>query len=931
MIQRGAHVVDGWAEQNGYTVLFCTGNLGLRDLYEPLRDVAETRVLVVDRSRKEASAAVPILFYPDLEAALASQSLTGQPRNGPEPMELSLHDFLVEQTGDTAWPRLVEDRNLARLLMGNLPGALEAHRQLRQVSSSRFSDTDLYKIVLGAVLRINPFKKLTPSEIRRLCIEQHEALEEINRYLPADVLSALRKMIESAPKPFCWLLDRDPDQVMRAFTLAAILRQHKLDHSLLLANLDPSLHEYREIDPGFLDAALKDQWAADPDRVSADVKDAEDFLSGEPKRLALLLRDQLKLDLPEQALEAIRQERLSPLVRSLALASLFVDLISRREIKFHTKVLELLEKQDQETALPALRRPTEQWQALRNAYRRAIDVYRLTGQLAGTAKELQVKPTEELVFAEFDRLWNRDRLNRLDFYVSDLERMLRVADMLPLPHASLWPEMEARWSRARQDFKETSEAVDAAMNLINRRFQDLYRHKYAGWIQQADAPVIFTHQFLNRMLKAHWDPKSGRKAVILVFDGMRTDAWDEFLRPVLEERFEVIEIRPGSALLPTETELSRKAISAGHLPAEFPVKTRRELDLLRAWLQTEMGLAPYFEVVRDDDTLASGMVVRYVSPQLEYIVFNFTDENLHDNPHDLAFIYNSIVREIIRQDVRAVLREIPDDALIFVISDHGFTPFPSQPVDVSEAVVADANLVKYRVVRASALFSGEEARKAVSFEIKSLKIPIPDPPKAGQPIQYVHFPRPGYVFRREAYHHNPDRYGHGGLSLAECLIPMVVLGPRRKDQGALFMDALRQVGSVSEGEPLEIEIVVRAYQMVMQDLAITLAFNLKEVPAPRKEIFSGVEQVYRLRWTPILPEITPEQREAGDITFPVTAVLTYAHDGKAYKTSRSTEVRIKVDTTRVRRRLDSKLDLLMGKVPKELKAYMLTCKNNLPR
>jgi len=72
------------------------------------------------------------------------------------------------------------------------------------------------------------------------------------------------------------------------------------------------------------------------------------------------------------------------------------------------------------------------------------------------------------------------------------------------------------------------------------------------------------------MLKAHWDPKSGVKAVVMVFDGLRTDAWDEFVRPVLEEQFEVIESRPGSALIPTETELSRKAIAAGALPGRIP-------------------------------------------------------------------------------------------------------------------------------------------------------------------------------------------------------------------------------------------------------------------------------------------------------------------------------------------------------------------------
>ena len=43
MILRGAQGVDGWAEENGYAVLFCTGNLGLRDLYEARRDGPDGR------------------------------------------------------------------------------------------------------------------------------------------------------------------------------------------------------------------------------------------------------------------------------------------------------------------------------------------------------------------------------------------------------------------------------------------------------------------------------------------------------------------------------------------------------------------------------------------------------------------------------------------------------------------------------------------------------------------------------------------------------------------------------------------------------------------------------------------------------------------------------------------------------------------------
>ncbi len=34
MIRAGARAVDGWAKENGFTVLFCTGNLALRERYE---------------------------------------------------------------------------------------------------------------------------------------------------------------------------------------------------------------------------------------------------------------------------------------------------------------------------------------------------------------------------------------------------------------------------------------------------------------------------------------------------------------------------------------------------------------------------------------------------------------------------------------------------------------------------------------------------------------------------------------------------------------------------------------------------------------------------------------------------------------------------------------------------------------------------------
>jgi hypothetical protein len=455
-----------------------------------------------------------------------------------------------------------------------------------------------------------------------------------------------------------------------------------------------------------------------------------------------------------------------------------------------------------------------------------------------------------------------------------------------------------------------------AMDLIDRKFQDFYRLNYTKWIQQDDSPVIFTHQFLSRLLKPHWDPQSGRKAVVLVFDGMRTDAWDEFLRPVLEERFQVIESLPGSAILPTETKLTRKAIAAGCLPEDF--QYTRESDLLQAWLKENMDLNIRFDVIRDEDTIDSGMTVRYDSERLTYIIFNFTDSNLHHNNQELALIYNTTVNEIIRSDVRSVLRELNGDELVFVTSDHGFIPMPQGTHTLSNDILIDPHDVKYRNARTTGKPDDKGAKQVVDFDARVMGIPRNSPSISSQTFNYMLFPRPGRIFKRSRGPHIPDRYSHGGLSLAECMIPMVVLGPRVEQQYWLFIESVRQVGSISEGETLSLEITLAPGLLSMEDIAITLSFSQDEIPS-RKEIFKGQTATYTVNWEPSIPDLSDEDRQRGEIFLPVTVILSYRQEGEIVRLSKTVDMRVKLDPERLRRRVDSKLDFLMGKVPKDNK------------
>lgn len=905
MVRQGDYMLDGWAEKNGFTVLLCQRNLYLREVYErQMRDDLDARLLLVDRSRDDAKSP---LFYPDLDVA------AGRKRQ----LRLSLRDYLIVSTHDPGWPPLVDETKIARLLLANLDGVAEAHRQLRSIDPNRFTDSDLYKVVLGAVLKINPFlTKYKPSQIRQLCIEQHAKIDQIAPLLPDTIMETLRKTISSAPKPFCWLLERDSKQIVRAFTLAAIMRQHELEYSVLLSNLDPTLHEFREIDAKFLDEALRDQLSTDPDSVADDIHDVEKYLTEDKTRLEFLLRERLKLGERESALAVLQNERLSLLIRSLALVSLLCDLISNGDLKFHKQVISLLDKQLSDADLPAMRRPSSTWEAVESAYRRAITIYTLVNRLFKYEKVLKVKPEADLTFDEFFQIWNEEHLNRLDYYIADLERKLRVGE-ISLLRPNFWKELDSVVQKALVNFKVAVADIRKIQDLIDARFQDFYHLNYSTLIHQPDAPMIFTHQFLPRVFKNHWDPKSGQKAVIIVFDGMRTDAWDELLRPIFLERFDLISEFPGSAIIPTETQLSRKAISAGLLPEQFT--TGNELKLLQNWLKQNMGLQPRFEVLKDEEQIKSGISVYFQSDKVDYIVFNFTDKNLHE-ADDLARFYNTTVRDLIREDVRSVIHNLPENALVFITSDHGFAPVPQTPINVPDTAVNDATDVKYRNARTIARLQSPDAEKTVWFDVRQLGILQTGSAARIQPIKFLLFPRPGYSFHRPKWGHKPDPYTHGGISLAECLVPMVVMGPRQKVKPLLIIKSLRQVGAISEGEELSLEIVVASSQLMPPDIAITFTFSRDDIPT-RIETFSGKNtNTYTARWKPTLDNISDEIRQQGYVQQLITVIMLYRQEDDTIRVSNNIEVRIKLDPAKLHRRVDSKLDLLMGKIPKGLQS-----------
>jgi hypothetical protein len=671
--------LHAFAVEHGYTVIVAATNLVFRDLYErALADGEARKFLVVDRApagRRTSGTPgkAPPPFYPDFLARTAPDAR----------IDLSLHEFLRQATGDPFWPAEADEPRYARLIMRDVKGILEAHRNLQTARRDRFTDHDFQTIVAYAALGIAPmaFKRLDPDCYWRIGLLGHPVLEELEALVP-QVTRPIRNALRTAPAPFCWFGERDTETILCAFYLSAILAQHLPDWRLLLANLDPSLASLSGVDERTLAEAVPGLIRFDPRRAHRDVATVEDSLSS--GALQLLLFDQLHADRPDGFISVIEKESYSGLIRSLALLLALDHLIgSPPDPSIHRPLIDRLFPAPDASPVAARlvdERPSITWSHLQAAYRLAWDIQQLRAELAGLLRNLRVMTAPQLSFRVFWDHWNGRRINRLEYALSALERLTTSGDLLPRPAAELPPAFAQALDRIRQRVQAITSEVFQQLDELNRRFQEMVVARYPSWLAD-DGEVRLTSQFLRRCVKPHWDPQL-EKAVILIFDGMRYDIWDELLRPMLLERMEVLEDDPASALLPSETEVSRWALSAGTEPATFWPRKAENLHLQDA-LEREFHISGPVQAVAPEGA-GTGETVRYRADNLDVYIFEFCDKELHHIPvktlpdgrevpsRPLAFLYQQQLKSLIDTEIMAIVRNLAPGTKVFITADHGF-------------------------------------------------------------------------------------------------------------------------------------------------------------------------------------------------------------------------------------------------------------------
>jgi hypothetical protein len=272
---------------------------------------------------------------------------------------------------------------------------------------------------------------------------------------------------------------------------------------------------------------------------------------------------------------------------------------------------------------------------------------------------------------------------------------------------------------------------------------------------------------------------------------------------------------------------------------------------------------------------------------------------------------------------------------VFVVADHGFTrvgktPLWFPPEDLYED--KDCNYLNCRM-KESLLFShapDKVRQNAISFIPSKIRMPsavsvIRDGTRSIREYKAITFPRPGYYFSRKAGF-DPFAFTHGGISLQEMVIPMVVLQVKSSETEALHIGQVDGPSEILEDEELELRIpftwtaVPKGTQEMRIDIEVSYSYLNKQFSLPSKMIFltSQSREEATFKFAPDLTSLPPDERRKGFVKITLNALVSYREGRKPIKRFRSRAFTVRLNSERVVR-LVGNLGNILGMMPKGMR------------
>lgn len=385
-----------------------------------------------------------------------------------------------------------------------------------------------------------------------------------------------------------------------------------------------------------------------------------------------------------------------------------------------------------------------------------------------------------------------------------------------------------------EDLRTVAQAFldDLRTNLheyLDRADRELARCITGNWHDYMTHPRLSTRVLWDFVKASRLKPTADACLWFIVFDGMRYDTWQKVVKPRLLQKFEVKKEKAYLCMLPSWTRIARTALIAGRTP-----------DYWRGYNKTFTSnqavlAANFFELTEKEQErklrfysgMESDRTARNLNRKKRYpfnvLIFNISDDDLHKQRGHLGTL---------NQSVETALEGILEflDGLIFaedtviISSDHGFVELDQEHTILikddtrwERFMQGGENPVRYRYIAGVDRPAGLADEDAYSFEYRQMR-----DGKFTVPIGRKWFQRQGTS--------QADRYAHGGISLAEMVVPGAVLQLISEKKIALEFDDLPKEIQVAEGTEERISIWIRNKGNQPGEMELTLGTNTDSVP-----------------------------------------------------------------------------------------------------